>query len=422
VDRSNVAFAKLQFSAELGFDDVIFGIGATIFTVGYLAFEVPSNIVLQRIGMRRTLLRIMVAWGLCCAAHALMTASWQFYGLRFLLGVAEAGFFPGVLFYLTRWSPMERRARLIALFMLSVPVSGLLSGLISGAIMNSMDGVASLSGWQWLFIIEGLPSVLIGVWAFLSLPETPADARWLDSQEKAIILADLAADVARQPEPPGRWRTVLGVPAFWTLALASVAIFTSTANFFFWLPTIVRNAGEQDVLTVGLYSAIPFLFGAIAQYGIARRSDRTQERRLHVAIPFAVGGLGWLLAGWWNAEPGLAVAAMTLAIAGTFGAFGPFWSLPGTVFRGSQVAVGIAIVTTIGSLGGAVSPSLVGYISVETGSLVGAQLYFAALMLVSAGAIALTVGKPTRRKDVGQRELQDQGPAANGMEQSVRST
>jgi MFS family permease len=390
LDRSNVAFAKLEFSRDLHFDDAIFGIGAGVFALGYLLFEVPSNMLLQRIGVKRTLLRIMTAWGLCCAALAFMVLPWHFYTLRFLLGVAEAGFFPGVIFYLTRWTPMERRARLIALFMSSIAISGVLGGPISGVIMHQMGGVGGLLGWQWLFILEGLPSIAVGLLAFAVLAESPADAKWLTAKEKDMILTDLRADVVREKSIPDSWRSILRMPAFAALAIASFTLMTSTGGAFLWLPTILRNAGVDGVLDIGLYSAIPFLFAALAQYMVARHSDRTQERRLHVAIPFALGSVGWLLAAWLRAEPALAIAAMSLAIAGTFGAMGPFWTLPGKVFHGGQIAVGIAIVTTIGGIGNFISPPIVGYISVTTGSLAAAQLYFAALMLVSATAVMIT--------------------------------
>lgn len=395
LDRSNVAFAKLQFSHALGFDDLVFGIGAGVFALGYLLFEVPSNILLQRIGLRRTLLRIMAAWGLCCAALALMTAPWHFYLLRFLLGVAEAGFFPGVIFYLTRWAPMARRARMTALFMASIAISGVLGGPISGAIMHSMAGVAGLADWQWLFILEGLPSVVVGVLAFLVLAETPATAKWLTEREKTVIAEDLRSEApAGEHAAPASWREVLRMPAFFALAIAAFTLMTSTGGAFLWLPSILRNAGVTGVLDIGLYSGIPFLFGAFAQYLVARHSDRTQERRLHVIIPFAVGGVGWLLAAWLRAEPALAIAAMTVAIAGTFGAMGPFWTLPSKVFPAARLAVGIAIVTTIGGIGNFISPPIVGYISMTTGSLATGQYYFATLMLTSAAAVAMALRTP----------------------------
>jgi MFS family permease len=268
-----------------------------------------------------------------------------------------------------------------------------------------MGGVGGLSGWQWLFMLEGLPSVAIGIVAFRVFPETPAEARWLTASEKASVHADLAADCSdRQAAPAASWRSIFCMPAFAALAVSSFALMTSTGGAFLWLPTILRNAGINSVLDIGFYSAIPFFFAAAAQYFIARHSDKMQERRLHVVIPFALSGVGWLLAATFRDDPPMAIAAMSVAIAGTFGAMGPFWTLPGRVFSPSQIAVGIAIVTTIGGIGNFISPPIVGYISVSTGSLAAAQLYFAALMLASASVVMITL-RPRSAKMGG--ELQE---------------
>jgi MFS family permease len=349
--------------------------------------------VLQRIGVRATLMRIMVLWGLCCTLLAFMTTPVHFYVLRFLLGAAEAGFFPGVIYYLTRWAPPARRARLIALFMASIALSGILGGPISASIMHGMAGVSGLAGWQWVFILEGLPSCVVGVVAFFYLSESPADARWLEAREKAALLIEL--DQGGQKPKHGSLRDALAVVRtrqFAALAIAAFALLTGTGGIFLWLPSILRNAGVVDVWCIGLYSSVPFTIGAIAQFLVARNSDRTGERRLHACLSFVVAAIGWCAAAVWHDQPVAALAAMSVAVAGTLAAMGPFWTLPPRYFAGPNAAVGIAIVTTIGGVGNFVSPPLVGFISASTGSLVAAQLCFATLMLISAIALFFALG------------------------------
>jgi D-galactonate transporter len=393
LDRSNVAFAKLHFVEDLGFDDAIYGLGAGIFALGYILFEVPSNLLLQRIGIRRTLLRIMVAWGLCCALLAFIKLPWHFYTLRFLLGVAEAGFFPGVLFFLSRWAPAARRARLTALFMASIAVSGIVGGPLSGQIVASFDGMAGLAGWQWLFIVEGLPSCALGVMAFFYLQESPAEARWLTAEERAAVMKDIDSEQQSKPRPQNETSLleIVRMPLFAPLAVMAFAIMTSTGGLFVWLPTMIRNVGILDLRTIGLISAVPFLLGAVAQFLIARHSDRTAERRGHAAWPALVGGLGWLLMPIVSFDPLWSLLAMCIATAGTFGAMGPFWALPPTLLSHRNVAVGIALLTSIGGLGNFISPPIIGWISVQTGSLASGQIYFGALLLIASISTLIAV-------------------------------
>lgn len=396
LDRTNVAFAKLGFAGALGFDDAVYGMGVGLLSLGYISLEVPSNALLQRIGFRATLLRIMVAWGLLSACMAFMVAPWHFYVLRILLGAAEAGFFPGVIFYLTRWAPQARRARMTALFMASIPIAGILGGPISGAIMQGMDGYAGYAGWQWVFISQGLPSCLVAFIGYAYFKERPSDAAWLTAEEKARISRDLQSDTLLTP-PAGASTSILAVlrqPPFYALAMTAFALLTCNAGAFQWLPTILRNSGVADVWTIGLYSSIPFLFGTLIQFGVARSSDRLQERRLHAALALIVGGGGWIWAAFLQDRVVLELIAMTLAISGVLAAMGPFWTLPSLFFRDRSTAIGIAVITTVGGIGNLVSPPIVGFISVKTGSLMSAQFYFAALALLSA--FALLVALPRR--------------------------
>jgi MFS family permease len=253
VDRSNIGFAKLQFVKDLGLTEAVYGFGAGIFYLGYILFEVPSNLMLEKVGVRKTLLRIMTVWGVCSAATAFIATDWHLYILRFLLGAGEAGFFPGILFYLTLWTPAKRRARLTAMFMASIGVSGIIGGPLSGAIMTHLDGVWGLAGWQWLFLAEGVPAALLGVIAFFYLKDSPADATWLTDGEKATVLADLEAEKAAQSQNSHHsFGAALRAKKFYVLVGLALALIAGTGGIFFWLPTIIRSSGVHDVWDIGL--------------------------------------------------------------------------------------------------------------------------------------------------------------------------
>jgi len=397
IDRSNVGFAKLHFLADLNFTDAIYGIGAGIFYVGYILFEVPSNLWLQKIGARKTLLRIMVLWGLFCAALAFMQTATHFYLMRLLLGAAEAGLFPGMLLYLTYWVPLSRRARFTALFTASIPLAGLIGGPLSGWLMHAFEGVAGMRGWQWLFIIEGLPACVLGVVAYFYLNDKPDHCRWLTPEERALVTADMQADQAAKPKGGGHsFSDALRNPQLYWLAGMGVAVLVGTGGVFFWLPTIIRKAGVHDIATVGLLSAIPFAAAIVIQYLNARHSDRTGERRWHVAIPAIVAGIGWIaLPSVQNSIP-LSLAMLTLVTAGTFSLTGPFWILPAQFLSGTALAAGIALLSTLAGIGSVFSPMLVGWLSSTTGSLATGQYYFGAWMLVGAFTLLLGV-KPKPR-------------------------
>ncbi|MGY4238357.1 MFS family permease [Bradyrhizobium sp. USDA 4449] len=388
LDRTNVAFGKLQFSKELNFDDAVFGFGSGIFFLGYLLFEVPSNVLLTRIGFRATLLRIMLTWGLCCSALALMSSYWHFYSLRFLLGVAEAGFFPGVLYYLSTWTPAERRARITALFMSSLAVSGIIGSAISVTIMGAMDKVLGLSGWQWLFLLEGLPCIVVAIVAFRMLPNSPDEAVWLEPAERALVTEDLEAERhCTKVIRPIRWNQMLVSVRFLALCIGSIALLSNVGAVFYWLPSILHHAGIVSVLAVGATSILPFAIAACVQYLVARSSDRTWERRYHVAVPLLVSSVGWFASVYFAADVPLCVISMCLATAGVFGATGPFWSLPSLVFTPTSAAVGIAAVSTVGGFGAFVSQPVVGYLSVVTASLQAGQFYVGGVTALGALAV-----------------------------------
>ena len=391
IDRANIGFAKLHFVTDLGFNDAIYGIGAGIFYVGYILFEVPSNMVLHKNGVRQTLLRIMVLWGVFSAGMAFMQTATHFYVMRFLLGAAEAGMFPGMLLYLTYWVPLNRRARFNALFTASIPLAGMLGGPLSGWLMHTFEGVAGMKGWQWMFIIEGLPACALGLVAYFYLQDGPASAKWLTPAQKNIITEDLAKSVSvKKNGGEHSYMDAIRDPKLYWLSGMGIAVLVSTGGVFFWLPTIIRKSGIDNVMTIGILSVIPFLIALIVQYLNARHSDRTGERRWHVAIPAFCAAIGWASLPSVQGNVPLSLLMLTLATAGTLGLTGPFWTLPSSFLSGKAAAGGIALLSTFAGLGSVFSPMLVGWLSSTTGSLAMGQYYFAALMLF--GAVTLLIG------------------------------
>ena len=397
VDRSNIGIAKLDFMSHLGFTEAVYGLAGGLFYLGYSLFEVPSNLLMSRIGARLTIARIMFLWSLLSAATAFMTIPSHFYVLRFLLGAAEAGFFPGVLFYLSQWAPPQRRARMTALFMSAMALAGIIANPISGMVMSGMDGVQGFAGWQWLFLIEGVPGCILAVVAYHYLTNTPQEATWLTDRQKAILVRDLEEEqAAKHDTGHSRLADALKDPRFYTLALMAMAMISGLAGLSLWVPTIVRGAGVQDVLDIGLISALPYICGVVAQQLIARSSDQRQERRWHAAGPALFGAAAWLALPLVDGDKVLSVVAITCVGIGMFGATGPFWSLPANYLRGTAAAGGIALITTFGSISGFFSPILVGWATERSGSLAFGQVYFG--LLLGAGALLLLASpKPAGR-------------------------
>jgi D-galactonate transporter len=397
IDRSNVGFAKLQFMGDLSFTETIYGIGGGIFYLGYILFEIPSNLYLQKVGVRKTLLRIMVLWGLCCVGLAFMASSNHYYVLRFLLGAAEAGLFPGILLYITYWVPASRRARFTACFMASIPLAGMIGGPLSGWLMQSMNGLMGLKGWQWLFIVEGLPASLLGIIAYYYLSDEPRDAKWLTPGERAMVQRELGADEASKPKlQHASFANVLKDPRIYWVSGMAFAVLVSTGGIFFWLPTIIKRSGVQSPLTIGLLSSIPFVIGVVVQLLVARHSDQTLERRWHAVVPALTAALAWALLPPFAQNTAASVVLLTMVTAGTLGITGPFWTIPSSYLSGAAAAGGIAVITTIAGLGSIVSPMLVGWLATQTNSFAAGQYYFSALLIL--GSITLLVGvKPPSR-------------------------
>ncbi|GGY28656.1 MFS transporter [Pseudoduganella albidiflava] len=390
LDRVNVGFAKLQMQADLALSDTVYGIGAGIFFIGYFVFEVPSNLVMEKVGARRWIARIMVSWGLVSAATMFATGPVSFYVLRFLLGVAEAGFFPGVVLYLTYWYPAHRRARIVALFMSGVAVAGVVGGPLSGAIMAAFAGQAGLHGWQWLFLLEGLPSVALGIWTLFYLDDNIRAARWLDDASKAVLERELSAEAATKRHLP--LRQVFASGTVWLLALMYFLFVMGLYGVSFWLPQLLKNSGVRDVFHIGLLTAIPYGVAAVVMVLAARHSDRSGERRWHIAIAGFAGAAGLVAATAWADDTVLALAALSVATAGILTTFPIFWSLPTALLGGTAAAAGIALINSVGNLAGFASPYLVGALRDATGSTaVGISVLAASLVL--GGLLVLARGR-----------------------------
>lgn len=394
LDRVNVGFAKLEMQQDLHLSNTVYGLGAGIFFIGYFLFEVPSNVILHRVGARIWIARIMLSWGLISAATMFVSSDVGFYAMRFLLGAAEAGFFPGVILYLTYWYPAERRGRMTALFMTAVALSGVIGGPISGWIMHGMEGVAGLRSWQWLFLLEGLPAVLLGVATLFYLDDRIHSARWLTAEQKAFLERRIDAENAGKSDL--KIGAVFATPRVWLMALIYFSFVMGLYGVSFWLPTIIKATGVKDTLQIGLLTAIPFAFAAVAMVLVARRSDRHGERRWHVAIPALAGAIGLVLSAIWAHNTVLAMVALTLATMGILTTFPLFWSLPTAFLAGTGAAAGIALINSVGNLAGFVSPSLVGWLKDLTQSTDAGMYMLAASLVIGA---VLTLSVPARLVD-----------------------
>ncbi|CAB3683025.1 MFS transporter [Trinickia soli] len=388
LDRVNVGFAKLQMASALHLSDAVYGLGAGIFFLGYFLFEIPSNLILHRVGARLWIARIMVSWGIISALTMFVTTPAMFYAMRFLLGLAEAGFFPGIILYLTYWYPAHRRGRMTTWFMTAVALSGVIGGPVSGYILKTFDGAHGWQGWQWLFLLEGLPSVIAGVFVFFLLDDRIADAGWLDPQEKQLLERNIGAEDAGKEEMP--LMAVLASGRVWLMSLIYLSFVMGLYGVSFWLPTIIKATGVTDAFMIGSLSAIPFAVAVVAMIFVARSADKRRERRWHVALPGIAGALGLVLSVVWAHDTTLAMAALTLATAGIITSLPLFWSLPTAFLAGTGAAAGIAMVNSIGNLAGFLSPYAVGWLKQATGANDSGMYMLAAFMVLGA-LLALSV-------------------------------
>ncbi|MGU7780836.1 MFS transporter [Burkholderia sp. PU8-34] len=405
LDRSNIGFAQLQMRQDLGLSDAMYSLGAVLFFVGYVLFEVPSNALLRRFGARRTFARIMLLWGAVSVAMITVDSARHFYVLRFLLGVFEAGFFPGLVFYLTFWYPARRRASVLSIFYAGVAVAGMIGGLLSGWIMRGMSGVLGLHGWQWMFAIEGAPAILLGVIAWFWLCDRPEQAAWLTPDDKRRLADGLAADRTHasahgSTHSAASLRQVLAEPRTYLFAFIYFSLTTALLMLLFWMPLMIREFGIHDVVHISLLSIVPNAIGAAGLIAIARRSDRRQERRWHFAA-CAFGGAAALALLTLHLPSLVAMMALlSLAAMLIFAAHPVFWAMPSTYFSGAGAAGGIALISSIGVSSGMITPWIVGVIRTRTGSMDPAMLMIAGLL--AACAVAMLTGTRAAQREAGR--------------------
>ena len=386
LDRVNVGFAKLQMLQDLHLSETIYGLGAGIFFIGYFIFEIPSNLILHKVGAKLWIARIMITWGLISAAMLFTNSPMTFYVLRFLLGAAEAGFFPGIILYLTYWYPNARRGRMTTFFMLAVPLSGLVGGPISGWILASLSGANGLAGWQWLFLLEGLPSVIIGIAVLFLLDDRIEKAKWLTDSEKGVLARNIAAEEPTKEDLP--IGTVMARLRVWAMAITYFAFVMGLYGVGFWMPTLIKQTGVNSPLAIGFLTAIPNLFAIIGMILISRCSDRSRERRWHLAIPALFGALGLFLTTM-TTDVTMSMVALTVANVGICTVLPLFWSQPTAILGGTAAAAGIALINSVGNLAGFVSPYLVGWLKDTTGTT-NSGMYMLAVSLIIGGLIALS--------------------------------
>ena len=365
-DRINISFAKFQLQGALNLSDTAYGLGASLFVIGYVIFEVPSNLLLYRVGARRWIARIMISWGLATSAMVFVSNEWQFYALRFLVGAMEAGFAPGVLYYLTLWFPESFRGRVTSLLFLASAMSGLVGAPISGLILGHLNGVAGQPGWHWLFLIGGLPCLPLGWLVLRRFRDRVEDADWLSLAERRYL-----ATQVREPGTHAKGGSLWGAirtPGFLMLGLIYFLIQVGSYGLNFWAPHLIRSSGITDSTTIGLLTAVPYVFGAIAMVLVGRVSDASGERRRYVAGLLVAAALGFFAAGLFDRQTGLLIAALAVMGAGVVASIPAFWALPPRLLTGAGAAGGIALINTLGQLGGIVSPVMVGRIKDASGS------------------------------------------------------
>jgi MFS transporter, ACS family, tartrate transporter len=407
IDRINVGFAKLQLRDVLGVSEEKFssayGLGAGLFFIGYFIFEVPSNLILQRVGARIWIARIMIVWGIVSMAFMFLKGTTMFYAMRFLLGAAEAGFFPGVILYLTFWFPTQERARTVAMFVVGGVLAGVIGSPISGALLH-LDGFGGLAGWQWLFLLEGIPAVLMGLVVLLVLPNRPQDARWLSPAQKDWIQERLTKDP--KPLVSAPHHGLIGIftnGRVWLLCLLYFLMNVGGYGYEFWMPSIIKSFSTTSTFVLGTINAIPYFLAGVVMILVARYSDKTGERRNVVALSALSSAIGFALSAWFK-NPYLAMAALTLAFIGIKCTIAPFWAMTTAFLGGTAAAAGIAFINSVGNLGGYAGPHLVGVLKDKTGSNVAALLLLGAALLGMA-VFTLVLPKTSRPRagDVGSK-------------------
>ncbi|NMY36329.1 MULTISPECIES: MFS transporter [unclassified Pseudomonas] len=397
LDRVNVGFAKLQMLDALKFSETVYGLGAGIFFIGYVLCGVPSNLALTRFGPRRWIAVMMITWGVLSTCLMFVTTPTQFYTLRLFTGAAEAGFFPGVVLYLSQWFPTFRRGRIMALFMSAIPVSGLIGGPFSGWILSHFAaGQGGLAGWQWMFLLQGIPTVVLGALAIFLLSDSFANAKWLTAHERAVLDADHRLDTVNKPATTSdSLLAVFKNPAIWAFGLIYFCIQSGVYAINFWLPSIIKNLGFSDTLVIGWLSAIPYLLAAVFMLLVGRSADVRKERRWHLVVPMLMGALGLVIAVNFATQPAIAILGLTIATMGALTGLPMFWQVPTAMLSAGAAAGGLALINSMGQMAGFLSPYLVGFVKDATGST-DAALYLLAAVIVGGSVLALRMTRGMR--------------------------
>ena len=396
LDRVNVGFAKLQMMSDLQFSEAVYGLGAGIFFIGYFLCEVPSNIVLHKVGARRWIARIMITWGILSGCFAFVQTEWQFYTLRFLLGVAEAGLAPGLLLYLTYWFPSYRRARMTVLWFIAIPISGMVGGPLSGLIMDRMNGVHGWFGWQWMFVIEAIPTVLVGLLVLAVLKDSVQDANWLTQDEKSLVKQELAQD-NQHKEGHGSVKEFIADKRLWLLAGIYFCVVMGQYAITFWLPTLIRNSGISDNWHIGLLTSLPYMCAIVVMILAGRSGDHFQERRWHLIIPMCAGAIALTFATLFASNLTLSLICLCIAASGVLTASSLFWMLPTNFLGGVSAAAGIAAVNSFANLAGFCSPYLIGWITTNTGSNAIGMFLITAVLIFGASLVLRVPAKLVNR-------------------------
>ncbi len=396
LDRVNVGFAKLQMMSDLQFSEAVYGLGAGIFFIGYFLCEVPSNIVLHKVGARRWIARIMITWGILSGCFAFVQTEWQFYTLRFLLGVAEAGLAPGLLLYLTYWFPSYRRARMTVLWFIAIPISGMIGGPLSGLIMDRMSGVHGWFGWQWMFVIEAIPTVLVGLLVLAILKDSVQDANWLTQDEKNLVKQELAQD-NQHKEGHASVKEFIADKRLWLLAGIYFCVVMGQYAITFWLPTLIRNSGISDNWHIGLLTSLPYMCAIVVMILAGRSGDHFQERRWHLIIPMCAGALALTFATLFASNLTLSLICLCIAASGVLTASSLFWMLPTNFLGGVSAAAGIAAVNSFANLAGFCSPYLIGWVTTNTGSNAIGMFLITAVLIFGASLVLRVPAKLVNR-------------------------
>lgn len=388
LDRINVSFAKLQMLNDLKFSETIYGLGAGVFFIGYTLVEIPSNILLNKYGARRWIARILISWGIISIAMIWVKTPTMFYLLRFLLGVAEAGFFPGIIYYLSRWYPEHYRGRIYTIFMTAIAVSGIFGGPISGAILHYMSDIGGLYGWQWLFILEAAPAVLIGIIIIFYLDDSINAAKWLTSAEKEILIANLTP-AKNTSTVHIRLQQLVQNRNLWHLALIYFCLSTGLYGVGFWLPTIIKSYGVKSDFSIGLLSAFPYLLAMISMLSLGKSSDKYNERIYHLSITVAIAAASLIVLLTIKSNLFLSILCLSIANAGIISAIALFWTLPTQAFNGVTAAVSIAFINSCGNIAGFVAPYLFGLLKDLYGSIIGGMHYIISMLFIGCLLILL---------------------------------